>query len=313
MNLLRLLAACGALALLPTTAQASVPGASTGTATDITATSAKLTGVVNPNKEETTYSFEYGTTTAYGAKTPDAIVGGNAGKDVEADITGLTPNTVYHFRLVATNASGSDTGADGTFTTLPSPYTLPPTVTIAAAPLTVTFGGTTTISGQVTNAPAGTTVTLQQSPHPFAAYSDAGTPVAIDAAGGYSFPVVPGLHTRYRVVVQSTPPVTSGEVTVLVRYRVSLKVSATKVKRGTRVRFKGKVAPAHDGRKVKIQRKSSSGFKTVAKAVLKAAPGDISRYAKRIRIKRKGTYRVRVGADADHATAFSPKRTIRVR
>ena len=69
MNILRLLAACIALAVLPSEAQASVPGASTGAATDITATTATLTGVVNPNKEETTYAFEYGLTTTYGAKT----------------------------------------------------------------------------------------------------------------------------------------------------------------------------------------------------------------------------------------------------
>jgi hypothetical protein len=312
MNLLRLLAACTALALLPSAAaQASVPGASTGPATNVTSDSATLTGVVNPNKEETTYYFEYGTTTAYGARTPDATVGGNAGKEVEATITGLAPSTVYHFRLVATNPSGSDFGADMTFTTAASPYTLPPTITIAAVPAAIRFGGSSTISGQLTNAPAGTTVTLQQSPHPFSAFTDLAT-ATTDAAGNYSFTVTPGLNTRYRVVAQSSPPATSAEVTVLVRYRVSLRLSDSTVRRGQRVRFKGSVAPAHDGRKVKIQRKTSTGFKTVAKAVLRAAKGDVSKYANRIRITRKGTYRVRVAADADHATGFSPRRKIRI-
>ena len=312
MNLLRLLAACTALALLPSAAaQASVPGASTGPATNVTFDSATLTGVVNPNKEDTTYYFEYGTTTAYGAKTPDATVGGNAGKEVDATITGLAPNTVYHYRLVATNPSGTDTGADMTFTTAASPYTLPPTITIAAIPTAIRFGGSSVISGQLTNAPAGSTVTLQQSPHPFSAFTDVAT-VTTDAAGNYSFTVAPRLNTRYRVVAQSTPPATSAEVTVLVRYRVSLKLSDTKVKKGQRVRFKGKVAPAHDGRKVKIQRRTSKGFKTIAKTRLRAAKGNVSKYAKRVRINRKGIYRVRVGADADHATGFSPRRKIRI-
>lgn len=188
-----------------------MPGASTGVATSITSTSATLNGVVNPHKEATTYAFEYGTTTAYGARTPDATVSGNAGKDVNATVTGLTPNTVYHYRLVATNPSGADAGADLTFTTAAS-YTLPPTITIAAVPATVRFGSTSTISGQLTNAAVGTTVTLQQSPHPFTAFTDVGTPVATDATGAYAFTVTPGLNTRYRVVAQSTPPVTSVEV-----------------------------------------------------------------------------------------------------
>ncbi len=129
------------------------------------------------------------------------------------------------------------------------------------APTTVRFGGSSTITGQLTNAAAGTTVTLEQSPSPFSAFTAVGTPVATDAAGNYSFTVNPGLHTHYRVVAQSAPPVTSAEVTVLVVYAVRLKVSDSKVRRGQRVRFKGKVAPAHDGRKVKIQRRSSAGFK----------------------------------------------------
>ena len=238
-------------------------------------------------------------------------MGGNAGKDVDAALTGLAPNTVYHYRLVAANPSGTDIGADLTFTT-PASYTLPPTITIAVAPTTVRFGGSSTITGQLTNAAAGTTVTLEQSPSPFTAFIAVGTPVPTDATGNYSFTVNPGLHTHYRVVAQSAPPVTSAEVTVLVRYAVGLKVSDSKVRKGQRVRFKGKVAPAHDGRKVKIQRRTSTGFKTVAKAVLRAAKGDVSKYAKRIRITRKGTYRVRVAADADHSTGFSPLRKIRI-
>src|SRR5215213_4937686 len=103
MSALRLLFALGALFLLAAaTALASAPGATTGEATDVTYQSATLNGVVNPNKEDTTYYFEYGTTTAYGSRTPDAIATGNAGKDVTAAISGLTGTTVYHFRLVAT-------------------------------------------------------------------------------------------------------------------------------------------------------------------------------------------------------------------
>src|SRR5687767_11469394 len=72
----------GLLALLatPGLAATAAPGASTGAATEVTATTATLNGVVNPNKEDTTYVFEYGLTTAYGTTTaPQTEVSGNAG------------------------------------------------------------------------------------------------------------------------------------------------------------------------------------------------------------------------------------------
>jgi hypothetical protein len=314
MHLFRLLAVCLAFALLaPAAATASVPAASTGPAADVTGVSATLTGVVSPNKEVTTWAFEYGTTTAYGARTPDASVSGNAGKDVDAAITGLTPNTVYHFRLVASNASGSDVGADMTFTTASSAYTLP-TLTIAAAPPTVRFGRPTVISGQLAGAGnAGVQVQLEQDPYPFdGSFKKTGQPVTTDAAGNYAFTVTPDVNTHYRAVAKASPPVTSAEVTVRVRSRVSFGVSDTRVKRGQRVRFKGTVTPAHDGRRVKIQRRTSTGFKTVAKALLRAASGGRSAYRTRLRIRNKATYRVLMPGHGDHAAGISRKRTIRV-
>src|SRR5918992_553721 len=85
-------------------------------------------------------------TTAYGSQTPAGTSGGNADRPVSADITGLAPSTTYHFRLVATNASGTATGADAQFTTPPAGAAA---VTIAATPRVVTFGKPVTIAGQV--------------------------------------------------------------------------------------------------------------------------------------------------------------------
>src|SRR5438876_433524 len=53
------------LALPPAVAAAS-PGATTRAATGVTATTATLNGTVDPNKQDTTYHFDYGKTTAYG-------------------------------------------------------------------------------------------------------------------------------------------------------------------------------------------------------------------------------------------------------
>ncbi len=97
---------------------ASNPVVSTGGATAITDTSATLNGTVNPVNQTTTYHFDYGTTTAYGSRTPDQTVSpaDDASHSVGADVTNLTPGATYHYRLVAVNATGTTPGTDQTFT-----------------------------------------------------------------------------------------------------------------------------------------------------------------------------------------------------
>jgi hypothetical protein len=106
----------------------SPPSATTGAAKDVARTTATMTGTVDPNGAATSYSFEYGTTTAYGLQTGSKDAGDGDG-DVAAEIpaTGLSPGTTYHFRLVATNANGTARGADRTLRTDPNPR--PPGVT----------------------------------------------------------------------------------------------------------------------------------------------------------------------------------------
>jgi hypothetical protein len=98
------------------------PVVSTGGTTDVTATGATLLGTVQPNLQATTYRFEFGTSTAYGSLTPlgDVAAGGTPAP-VSAAITGLTAGTTYHYRLVATNADGTSTSADASFSTPPAP------------------------------------------------------------------------------------------------------------------------------------------------------------------------------------------------
>ncbi|HTS72229.1 MAG TPA: PASTA domain-containing protein [Gaiellaceae bacterium] len=88
-------------------------------ATNLTPFAARLSGEVNPDGSATTYAFQWGTTTAYGQTTPSVSAGsGTVNVPAQADLAGLAPNTTYHFRLTATNASGTSFGADQTFTTL---------------------------------------------------------------------------------------------------------------------------------------------------------------------------------------------------
>ena len=94
------------------------PSVTTGSATSLTTTSATLNGTLNPNGAATSYDFEYGTTTAYGSKSPTEAGGsGTSTTSVAANLTGLSPATTYDFRLVATNANGTTDGANASFTT----------------------------------------------------------------------------------------------------------------------------------------------------------------------------------------------------
>lgn len=83
---------------------------------------ATLTATVNPEgPEPTTYRFEYGQNTAYGENTPEQPLTGGAFEDqpVSAAITGLQPNTTYHFRVAVSNGTQTTDGPDQVFTTLP--------------------------------------------------------------------------------------------------------------------------------------------------------------------------------------------------
>jgi hypothetical protein len=91
------------------------------TTSNVTATSADLHAVINPVGLDTTYHFEYGTTTNYGnsAPVPDIdIGGGTSDQTVTTHITGLTGG-VYHFRVVAKNALGTTASIDQTFNFYP--------------------------------------------------------------------------------------------------------------------------------------------------------------------------------------------------
>jgi virginiamycin B lyase len=115
------------------------PAAITGAAADVTPTGARLTGSVNPRDYATTYTFEYGPTTAYGQTTPvqGAGDGGSAGP-VGAELSGLTPQVTYHYRVSATSSRGTTVGQDATFTTPahpPAQPDTPPAVPALAPPV----------------------------------------------------------------------------------------------------------------------------------------------------------------------------------
>ena len=102
----------------------TIPEVTTGAASRIHASTAKVEGRFNALGESTEYYFDYGLTPDYCAYTERAIIGGLAyggvgiaPRTVSAPLTGLVRDKTYHYRLVAVNATGTSFGAYATFTT----------------------------------------------------------------------------------------------------------------------------------------------------------------------------------------------------
>jgi hypothetical protein len=301
----------------PTLAEAALPSAATGGAKNITQTSALLTGTVNPNSEPTTYSFQYGPTKAYGSQTPQqGPTGATKGNiAVSAELDGLTPASTYHFRVVATNASGTKLGGDKTFKTLkPSPA-----ITLGASAGRIAFGRSSVLAGQFTPAPggnaAGVKVKLEQDPAPFSAQEfKAVATTTTDAAGHFTFTQAPRSNTSYRVVSATNPKATSATVVVAVALRVTLSLSSSHPPRGKTVVFSGTVGPQRNGQLVRVQKRVGRGWRTVRTAVLAAVPGSqVSSYRVRVRVRKPGVYRAYVAGEVANLAGVSRRRLIRPR
>lgn len=188
-------------------------------------------------------------------------------------------------------------------------------VTIEAKPAIIVFSGATTLSGRLSGGKSdGAKVRLEQdTTRPYGdSYTAAGTTVTANN-GRYTFAVKPLVNTRYRVVAQASPSVTSAATLVRVRIRVGLSVSDATPARGRLVRFSGSASPAHDGRTAYIQRRSATGrFITVGRTTLRDAGTTRSTYNRRLRVSRNGVYRVKVAGDGDHINGFSRLRSLTV-
>lgn len=103
-----------------------VPSISGVSTTEVTRTSAKITWSLSGSEQFSVRSFvEYGTTPSYGSTTPP--VQGPGAKSLT--LTGLTPTTLYHYRVQALDDCGhSAQSGDATFTTV-----LPITLTLNQA------------------------------------------------------------------------------------------------------------------------------------------------------------------------------------
>jgi hypothetical protein len=118
--------AVGSLVLGAGVASALAPIVDSTGVSAVTTRTAVLEARVNPNGEATAYRFEYGladcsSNPCTAIPIPDGNLGsGELPIPVANEVGGLTPDTTYHFSVVATNGSGSVVGPDRTFNTYPN-------------------------------------------------------------------------------------------------------------------------------------------------------------------------------------------------
>lgn len=98
----------------------------TGGVTAISANSATVQGIINPNNEKTNWYVQYGTTTAYGLQTAvQTLAAGATPVTVAGALSGLQSGKVFHYRFVAVNRGIPEVGSDAMFMTYPKPARVP--------------------------------------------------------------------------------------------------------------------------------------------------------------------------------------------
>jgi hypothetical protein len=171
-----------------TTPATHVPVIEGESATEPAQTTATLTAQVNPEYQATEYSFQYatsesaliegnGTTVTGAVLPPGSIAAGFTDRAAAGTATGLQPNTLYYFRVLAKNATGQalQSPTVATFTTSGTPLAVTEdagevtattarvtgTVTPEALPATYYFqyGGTSSYGRQTATAESGAPAT----------------------------------------------------------------------------------------------------------------------------------------------------------
>jgi phosphodiesterase/alkaline phosphatase D-like protein len=212
----------------------TTPAVVTGAATAVSSARAVLHATVNPGGAATSYSFESGPTTAYGAVSTTGKAGrGATPLEVTRMLTGLTPGTVYHYAIQASNNLGSAIGRDRVLMTTGHP---PPGavtgVPSAVATTTATLTGAVVTQGQATSAyfqwgtaptygyqTAATDVTAATTPQPVSYTLTGLAPgttfhyrlvaihagVAPQVGADQAFTTIPLVRFRDRVTARTTP------------------------------------------------------------------------------------------------------------
>jgi hypothetical protein len=283
------------------------PTVSTGAAQHVLASSALLTGTLNPNGIPTSYYFQWGPSTAYGAQTPTVSVGaGTTRVKVGQAIVGLQRGALYHFRIVALYGQGAVAfGKDRSFIVAGSGLKFE----LAKAPRVV-VGTPFILSGTLTGlGAANLTVILQASPFPYLQpFTTIGLPGTTDRFGRFAFRVAHlSRSTEFRVITADLRPLYSRVLTVPAMVRVTLRVRSSG--RPGLVRLFGTVTPAAVGARVSLQllkavrpgpgrgseeseeSETATRYVTQFRTVVKKATRSFSRFSMVVNVRHGGRYR----------------------
>jgi hypothetical protein len=197
------------------------PTASANAATNVGSNSATLNGTANASGDSTTVSFEWGITA--GGPYPNSsaalpgTVTGSANAAVSTTITGLTPETTYSYRVVATNGGGTVRSIEGSFTT---------TAVVAGTAPQITSVPVTKIA---VGREYSYTVTASGSPAPsFHLYGAPPAGMVLNATTSV-IRWTPTMAGSYQVTVRAangTLPEATQTFTIVVRYQISLPLVA---------------------------------------------------------------------------------------
>ncbi len=235
-----------------TFATVGAPAAQTAAAQGVGPDTGVLTGTLDTKGRSTTWWFDYGTSTRYGKATSSRSAGSKAGpQKVSATLTGLTPATTYHYRLVAKSDAGTTYAADATFTTVG--------VTLTTLARQVVFGGRVALSGIVPTHRTGEQVVVYAQPYGGGSFQARAT-VLTGVNGSWSFLAAPGIGTVYEASWRGgvSAPVSIGVHPLLTVRQTAAKTLVVKV--AARRSFAGRL--------VQVQRRSNGRWSTIKRVRL---------------------------------------------
>ena len=243
----------------------SAPSVTTTAASSVSTTGARLNGRVNANGRSTSWHFEYGTSAGYGASTPSHSAGSGTGTtSVSASLSGLAPGTTYHFRLVASNSSGTTAGADQTFTTVATPVVA--TGSAGVGVTTATLNGTVDPKNHTTTWYFEYGTTTGYGSRTPGQRADANTGSRAVSAGVAN--LAPGTTYHFRIVATSSTGTSRGADVAFttIANTVSLTTSTYKIVSGHFVMLSGGVSTGQPGVKVTVlaQKFGDSALASVA-------------------------------------------------
>ena len=227
-----------------------------------------------------------------------------------ATVTGLTNGTAYSFTVTATNPDGTSPPSTPSAPVTPAPPAAT-TLTLTAAPTSVLYGGTVTLTGRLQQADtagvAGETVTVERRPKGKTTWTALTTvTTASDGTLVPNLQVTPQAHSEYRLRHPATPfyaASTSPIAAVRVGVRLTARLNRTSMVLGHTATIAGQVVPAHRGQRIRLQHKQGRSWRTVQARTLPAT----GRYSFALRPRATGIswWRIYKPSDADHIGAIS--------